>query len=35
MLRLLAIAGVTLPPSLLVLRISLRRAMAQGTLALV
>lgn len=35
MLRLLAIAGVTLPPSLLVLRISLRRAMARGTLALV
>jgi ABC-2 type transport system permease protein len=35
MLRLLAVAGVTLPPSFLVLHISLRRAMARGTLSLI
>ena len=35
LLRLLVVAGVTLPPSLLVLRVSLRRAMARGTLALI
>jgi ABC-type polysaccharide/polyol phosphate export permease len=35
LLRLLVVACVTLPPSLLLLRISLRRAMARGTLALV
>jgi ABC-type polysaccharide/polyol phosphate export permease len=35
LLRLVVVAGVTLPPSLLLLHISLRRAMARGTLALV
>jgi ABC-type multidrug transport system permease subunit len=35
LLRLLVVACATLPPSLLLLRISLRRAMVRGTLALV